>query len=115
MNSIVKKIAIYSMVGIMQVGSGASVIEASSIHNNGSQRIVQLDSHDHDRGNDRWRQHDERKKQENERHEREMQRRKGESERDWHERQKHERQRHDNALREIAALLIGFAVGSAKD
>jgi len=111
MNSVTKKIMVYSLIGAMQVGFGATVIEASPLHNNGQQRFVQLDDrNDHDNG--RRRQHDERKQQENERHEREMQRRRGESERDWHERQRHERERHENALREIAALLIGIAIGS---
>ncbi|KYZ77353.1 hypothetical protein AXX12_04285 [Anaerosporomusa subterranea] len=114
MNSLTKKIVIYSMVGIMQVGFGASVIEASPFHNDGSQRIVQLDSrHHHD--NERRREHAERQRRENERHEREMRRRHNESEREWHHRQERERHRHDNAMREIAAFLIGIAVGSSNN
>ncbi len=111
MKSVIKKIAIYSMVGIMQVGFGTSIIEASPLHNDDSQRIVQLDDRGHD--NDRQRKHDERQREENERHEREMQRHPHESERDWHDRQERENKRHNDALREIAALLIGIAIGSS--
>jgi len=54
MRNIAKKIMIYSMVGMMQIGLGATVIEASPLFNDneGSQRIVQLDEgyyHDGDR------------------------------------------------------------------
>jgi hypothetical protein len=112
MKNIVKKIAIYSMIGMMQIGFGASVIEASPLHNN--QGIVQLNGRDHN-NNERQREHDRREREENERHNREMQRRDHESDRDWHERQKRENKRHNNALREIAALLIGIAIGSSNN
>jgi ABC-type Zn2+ transport system substrate-binding protein/surface adhesin len=111
MKNIVKKVAIYSMVGIMQIGFGASVIEASPLHNDGSQRIVQLDDGDH-HDNERQREHDRRHREENERHEREMRRHHHESEREWHERQERENQRHDNTMNEIAAGLIGILIGS---
>jgi len=101
MNSITKKIMIYSMVGIMQVGLGVSAIEASPLHNDGSQRIVQLDDR-----------HDEQRNQENKRHEREMQRHHNEGEREWHDRQEREKQRHDNTMNEIAAGIIGILIGS---
>jgi hypothetical protein len=42
-----------------------------------------------------------------------MQRHPHESERDWHDRQERENKRHNDALREIAALLIGIAIGSS--
>jgi membrane protein involved in colicin uptake len=113
MKSIVKKIAIFSMVGMMQIGLGASVIEASPLHNDGPQRIVQLDDRHHD--NEKQREHDERQRQENERHEREMRRHDHESEREWHDRQERENQRHRNALDEIASLLIGIAIGSSSN
>lgn len=114
MNGLVKKTIIYSMVGIMQVGMFSSVAAAAPgpMHNNGAQRIAYLDRHDHDRGNERKRQHDERKRVENERHEREMKRRPHESRREWRERQEREKERHDKELRIIAALLIGIAIGS---
>jgi hypothetical protein len=108
--SIVKKVAIYSMVGIMQVGFGASIIEASPLHNDASQRIVQLDNRHHD--NDRQREHDRREREENQRHEREMRRHRHESEHDWHDRQERERRRHDNTMNEIKAGLIGILIGS---
>jgi vacuolar-type H+-ATPase subunit I/STV1 len=118
MKNIVKKVAIFSMVGMMQIGFGASVIEASPLHNDGPQRIVQLDDRDHhdderQRDHDRrQRDHDRRQREENERHEREMQRRHHESEREWHERQEREKQRHDNTMHEIEAGLIGILIGS---
>jgi hypothetical protein len=52
MKNIVKKIAIFSLVGIMQVGLGAAVIEASPLHSDGPQRIIQLDDRDHVDPND---------------------------------------------------------------
>jgi flagellar biosynthesis GTPase FlhF len=111
MKNIVKKIAVYSMVGMMQIGFGASVIEASPLHNEGSQQIVQMDNRDnHD--NERQRERDRRQREENERHEREMRRHHHESEREWHERQEREKQRHDNTMHEIEAGLIGILIGS---
>lgn len=117
-----KKVIIYSMLGLMQVAMFSSVAAAAPglIHNNGAQGIAYLDRDDrHDRDNDekrkheeRKRKHDERKREENERHEREMKRRPHESEREWHVRQERENERHDHALREIAAILIGIAIGS---
>jgi hypothetical protein len=108
MKNIVKKIMIYSMVGIMQVGLGMTVIEASPWHNDDSQRIVQLDDrHHHDE------ERHERERRENERHEREMRRHDHEGEREWHERQERERERHDNTMNEIAAGVIGYLIGSA--
>lgn len=80
MNSTAKKIMIYSMAGIMQVGLGATVVAASPLYNDGSQQIVQLDDR-----------HD----QENIRHEREMRRHDGENDRDWHDRQDRENRRHE--------------------
>lgn len=114
-----KKLVVYSMLGLLQVGMFSSVAAAAPgpLHNNGSQRIAHLDrnDHDHKREQERRREHDERKRQENERHEREMKRRPHESHREWKERQEREKERHDKALREIAALLIGIAIGSASN
>jgi hypothetical protein len=118
MKIVAKKVIIYSMLGLMQVGMFSSVAAAAPgpLHNE-VQRIAYLDRddrHDRDqnRDGDRKRNHDERKRQENERHEQEMKRRPHESDREWRERQEHEKDRHDKALREIAALLIGIAIGS---
>jgi uncharacterized membrane protein YdbT with pleckstrin-like domain len=111
MKNVVKKIAIFSMAGLMQIGFGVSVMEASPSHIDGSQQIVQLDGRDH-HDNERQREHDRRQREENERHEREMKRRHNESEREWHERQERERQRHENTMHEIEAGLIGILIGS---
>lgn len=93
----------------MQVGLGATVIEASSLHNDGQKRIIQLEDRHHQN------EHVERQRRENERHEREMRRRHNESEREWHQRQEREKHRHENAMREIAAFLIGIAIGSSNN
>jgi hypothetical protein len=107
MKSLAKKIMIYSMVGMMQLGLGATVgatvIEASAFDNGGSQ-LVQLD-----RRGDRA----ERERHENYRHEREMRRRDHESRRDWNDRQWRENQQHDNTMNEIAAGVVGYLLGSA--
>ncbi|MBP2660571.1 MAG: hypothetical protein H6Q69_3603 [Firmicutes bacterium] len=44
-----------------------------------------------------------------------MRRHDHESKREWHDRQEREKKRHNNALREIAALLIGIAIGSSNN
>lgn len=95
MKNIAKKIAIYTMVGIMQIGFGASVIEASPLYY-GHPSIQQYDRHDrfeHERH--------ERERIENERHNREMRRYPNETLRHWHERQRHEMERHKRALYDI--------------
>jgi hypothetical protein len=103
--NLTKKIMIYSMVGMMQFGLGATVVAASPLFNDGSQRVVQLDDRHHDR--------EQRQRQENRRHEREMRRHHNEGEREWHERQYRENQQHDNTMNEIAAGVVGFILGSA--
>jgi len=104
MNRITKKIMIYSLAGMMQLGLGASVIEASPLHVDGTSGMVQLDNRHGNR--------DEQKRQENERHEREMRRHNNESDRDWNDRQQRENQRHDNTMNEIIAGVIGIVIGS---
>ena len=104
MNSLTKKIMIYSLAAIMQFGIGASVIEASPLHIDGTPGMVQLDNRHGDR--------DERQRQENVRHEREMHRHNNESDRDWNDRQWRENQRHDNTMNEILAGVIGIVIGS---
>ncbi len=120
MKFVAKKVVVYSMLGLLQVGmlSSTAVAAPSLLNNNDPQQIVQLDRRDHDRDRyerERRREHDERMRRENERHEREMRRRHHESEREWHERQRRENERHDHELREIAALLIGIAIGRASN
>lgn len=86
MNSLVKKVAIYSMVAIMQIGLGASVIEASPAH------------HHSDR--------EHRIQVENARYERAMMRHEYESERAWHERQEREKAHHEEEMRAIGGLAL---------
>ena len=107
MTRLTKKIMIFSLASIMQIGLGATVIEAAPAFNDGSPSMVQLD-HRSDRGGDRG----DRERQENDRHNREMQRRDGESDRDWHDRQDRENRRHDNTMNEILAGVIGIIIGS---
>ena len=70
MKNIVKKIAIFSMVGMMQIGLGASVIEASPLYN--EPVPMQQDNWKGDQHHgDRFEQNrHERERAENERHER---------------------------------------------
>ena len=107
MKNIVKKIAIFSMIGMMQIGLGTSVLEASPLHN----RIPSMQQQDdrHERGQDE--QHPEqgrheRERIEKERHEREMERRHHESDREWRERQQREQQRHEENMRRIAHDIL---------
>lgn len=97
MKSIVKKIVIFSMIGLMQVGLGASVIEASPRHNDKHERYEQ-------RHRDRDRDH--RIQEERERHEREMQRRENEREHDWRERQQREKEHHEEVMRTLGGIAI---------
>lgn len=121
MNRVVKKVAIYSMVGIMQIGFGASVIEASPLYNNPPVSAYGHNQDRHERDRMERERHErermererhERERIENERHRREMQRRRHESEREWRERQERENQRHDNTMNEIKAGIIGIIIGS---
>jgi flagellar biosynthesis GTPase FlhF len=116
MKNIVKKIMVYSLAGIMQVGLGSAVVAASPLYNDSPQRIVQLDDrYDHDRHDEERHRQVERRREENERHEREMRRRNHESEREWHERQRQENERHDNTIHEIEAGILGFILGSVSN
>ena len=105
MNSVVKKIAIYSMIGIMQIGFGASVIEASPLQNDPSPMQQRFDRPGQRQGwheRERFeRERHERERIENERHEREMKRRPHETRKQWRERQKHENERHERELYKI--------------
>ncbi len=92
MKKLAKRIMIYSMVGMMQIGLGATVVAASPLYNDGPQRIVQLDG--------RYYNHYER-------------RRHYEREREWRERRYRENHRYDNTTNEITAGVIGFILGSA--
>ena len=114
----VKKVVIYSMVGMIQIGLGTSAIEATPLHNAPGPAQQQDNRHNQDGNRDQGRHEQERHERERieqERHEREMKRRHHESDRDWHERQRHERERHDNAMNEILAGIIGIIIGSSID
>jgi membrane protein involved in colicin uptake len=121
MNSVFKKIAIYSIIGILQFGFGLSVIEASPMHKDlpNPRYMLQQDQHEQERmkkdKHERERMEKERQERERierERHEREMKWRQRESERDWHERQERENQRHDDTMNEFEAGILGLILGS---
>ena len=97
MNKVAKKVIIYSMVGIMQIGFGASVLEASPRHDDGD-RWHRYEERQHDR--------DRKIREENERHEREMQRRHNEEEREWRERQDREKEHHEEIMRTLGGLAL---------
>lgn len=85
MNNITKKLMIYSMVGMMQVGVGTTLLEASPVQGEQiQQQFVQLD-----RG------------QEDQRHNEEMKRHPGENDQEWHKRQNQEQQRHNENIRQL--------------
>lgn len=109
MKNIARKLIIYSMIGVMQLGFGAAVIEASPAYNKSAQRMVQLD--DRDQHHDRQQEHDRRYQEENRRHEQEMRRHHNENMRDWYARQARENDRHNNELNEIEAFLFGVVIG----
>lgn len=88
MNSVAKKVAIYSLIGIMQIGFGAAVIEAAPRERKQRNEWRYEDrEHKRDRERERERKYDERIRKEYERHEREMRRRPYESKKEWQERQ----------------------------
>jgi membrane protein involved in colicin uptake len=110
MKSIVKKVAIFSMIGMMQIGLGTSVIEAAQLYNETPSAQQQDNRHnrDHNR-HERERRENERHRRErieNERHERAMERRHHESYREWRERQRHENRRHAENMRRIAHDIL---------
>ncbi len=89
------------MVGMMQIGFGASIIEASPLYTNPLPMQQQYDQYGrHDRRD--WEQERQRQERiENQRHGQEMIRRPHESRKHWHERQKRENERHQRALESI--------------
>jgi len=98
---------IFSMIGIIQTGFGASIIEASAFQNDSSpwvrdQQEARLDHRDHDRGEFRQREYDRKVREENDRYEQEIQRRHFENRRDWRERREHEKHRHEEILQRLA-------------
>ncbi|CUH96844.1 hypothetical protein P22_2955 [Propionispora sp. 2/2-37] len=95
MNKLAKKVIVYSLVGIMQFGFGASVIEASP-----------RDHHDWQAHHRYDKDREQRIREENRRHEREMRRRHHESEREWRERQQREKEHHEEIMRTLGGLAI---------
>ena len=109
MKSIMKKIIVYSMVGILQCGLGTAVLEASPKH---SEQPSRYENH-YNKNNHNDRRNIEREKQrqeENERHAREMQRRHNESEREWRDRQQQENERHEQTINTIMGVALVYAL-----
>ena len=140
MKNLAKKIMIYSMVGMMQLGIGTAVVAASprgdwhqqqndqqwQENQRHEQAMQQRQGENHQHWNDReWRENQQheryakqsndrqwRNEQEDRRHEQAMQRHQNENAQDWNDRQWVENQQHDNTMNEIAAGVLGFIVGS---
>jgi len=93
MKSFVKKGIIYSLIGIMQLGIGASVIEASPKHE---------DKHH----KQHWDNRDHKIQEERARHEREMERRDHEEEWQWKERQEREKDHHEEVMRTLGGIAL---------
>ncbi|EIW21717.1 hypothetical protein [Pelosinus fermentans] len=93
MKSFVKKGIIYSLIGIMQLGIGASVIEASPKHENRHHK-QHWDNRDHEIQEERAR------------HEREMERRDHEEEWQWKERQEREKEHHEEVMRTLGGIAL---------
>lgn len=111
MKSVFKKVVIYSMVGIMQIGLCAAVTEASPLYKD-SPRPRAYEQKQNQPDQERMeKERQERERIEREHHEREMKRRPGEDEREWHERQEREKERHDNTMNEIKAGALGVIIG----
>ncbi len=117
MNNVVKKTISYSMIGLlglMQFGISASPALADPGRGHG-QRKHQSKQYQRYEQDKRRQEYERRRREENERHYREMKRRHNESEYEWRKRQQQENKRHNTALREIAVLLIGIAIGASID
>jgi len=93
MKGFVKKGIIYSLIGIMQLGIGASVIEASPRHENKHHK-QHWDNRDHEIQEERAR------------HEREMERRDHEEEWQWKERQEREKEHHEEVMRTLGGIAL---------
>lgn len=114
MNSLMKKVVVYSLVAILQAGIGTAALEASPRHDD--QRDAARDNrgrHEERRYENNHRDQRDREirhREENERHEREMMRREHESEREWRERQRIENERHDQILRDIGIAAVVYMI-----
>jgi membrane protein involved in colicin uptake len=117
LKKIIKNIAIYSMIGMMQVGLGVSISEASPLHNwYTTPQQYDQDNHDQDQDRDRHEQerHEkerhERERIERERHEHEMERHEHEDEGAWRERQRIENERNADNVRRIAHDILDIVL-----
>lgn len=101
MKKLTKKLIIFSMVGLMQVGLFATAAEAAAPRPDDPPGFEQRDEHRH-QGMEKEKHR--RIHEENERHEKEMKRRPFESKQHWHERQRQENERHERAIHEIMEM-----------
>jgi hypothetical protein len=105
MNSIVKKVVAFSLIGLMQAGLVAPVVtEASSRNDRHYERRYENHDNGYHRGFDKDREH--RLQEERERHEREMERHDYESDWEYHERMEREKEHHEELMR----MIGGFAI-----
>lgn len=93
MKDFVKKGIIFSLIGVMQLGIGASVTEASPRHENKQHK-------------QHWDDRDYKIQEERERHEREMKRHDHEEEWQWKERQEKEKAHHEEVMRTLGGLAL---------
>jgi len=100
MKIVAKKVIIYSMLGLMQLGMFSSVAAASPRQEE-PPRFEQRNDHQQ---RDLEKEKEQRLHEENKRHEQEMKRHPFESKKQWHERQKQENERHERAIHEIMEM-----------
>jgi len=93
MKNAAEKIMICSIIGMMHIGIGASIIEASPLHNQSITMQQQDDRYEAER-------------MENERHEHAMERRANEGDREYNDRQNRENERHARNLARIAHAIF---------
>ena len=106
MKKIVKKVIVYSMVGLLQAGLFATVTEAAAKPNDPqpgyNQQQDPKKNNDPKKDNNKNQQDKDRKiEAEKQRHENEMKRKPNESDRDWQKRQQQEKERHEKNLKGI--------------
>lgn len=105
MKNMAKKIVVFSLIGLMQVGVGASITEASARYdNNHSEHRYEERCKDHHNNNHHNRER--RIQEENDRHEREMRRLDYENEREYRERQEREKEHHEEIMRTLGGLAL---------
>lgn len=105
MNSTVKKVVAFSLIGLMQAGLVVPITEASSRHND-KHYEHKYESHDngYHRGFDKDR--EQRICEERDRHEREMRRYDYESDWEYNERMEREREHHEEIMRTLGGLAV---------